>query len=57
MTIGIRGMGLIGGSFEKAFRREGHDVLNLKNASKDEILTCSVVIVWLPPLIGEPGIM
>ena len=56
MTIGIRGMGLIGGSFEKAFRREGHDVLNLKDASKDEIRKCSLVIVCLPPLMVAPWI-
>ena len=36
MTIGIRGLGLIGGSFEKAFRNAGHRVVNLKNASADD---------------------
>ena len=56
MTIGIRGMGLIGGSFEKAFLREGHKVLNLKDASKDEIRECSLVIVCLPPLMVAPWI-
>ena len=56
MTIGIRGMGLIGGSFEKAFLREGHKVLNLKDASKDEMRECSLVIVCLPPLMVAPWI-
>ncbi len=56
MTIGVRGMGLIGGSFEKAFLREGHKVLNLKDASKDEIRECSLVIVCLPPLMVAPWI-
>lgn len=56
MTIGIRGLGLIGGSFEKAFLREGHNVLNLKDASKDEIRGCSLVIVCLPPLMVAPWI-
>ena len=56
MTIGIRGMGLIGGSFEKAFRREGHNVVNLKGASKDGIRECSLVIVCLPPLMVAPWI-
>jgi prephenate dehydrogenase len=56
MTIGIRGMGLIGGSFQKAFMKEGHKVLNLKDASADEIRSCSLVIVCLPPLMVAPWI-
>ena len=56
MTIGIRGMGLIGGSFEKAFARAGHRVLNLKTASAADIRSCELVIVCLPPLLVAPWI-
>ena len=56
MRIGIRGMGLIGGSFEQAFRREGHDVVNLKDASAETIGRCELVIVCLPPLLVAPWI-
>ena len=56
MTVGIRGMGLIGGSFEKAFRNAGHSVLNLKTASAADIRSCELVIVCLPPLLVAPWI-
>ena len=56
MTVGIRGLGLIGGSFEKAFLRAGHKVLNLKDASSEEIRSCGLVIVCLPPLMVAPWI-
>lgn len=57
MTIGIRGLGLIGGSFEKAFLRAGHNVLDLKNASGAVIRSCSVVVVCLPPRLVVPWIL
>ena len=57
MTVGIRGMGLIGGSFEKAFRKAGHEVLNLKDAPPAEIGRCNLVIVCLPPLMVAPWIL
>lgn len=57
MIIGIRGMGLIGGSFEKAFRAVGHEVLNLKDASSAEIGRCNLIIVCLPPLMVAPWII
>ena len=57
MIIGIRGMGLIGGSFEKAFRKAGHEVVNLKDASSAEIGRCKLVIVCLPPLMVAPWIV
>ena len=57
MTIGIRGMGLIGGSFEKAFARAGYKVLNLKGASAADIRSCGLVVVCLPPLLVAPWIM
>jgi len=50
MKVGIRGMGLIGGSFEKAFLKAGHEVVNLKDASSETIGSCGLVIVCLPPL-------
>ena len=56
MTIGIRGMGLIGGSFEKAFIRAGHKVLNLKGADAAAIRSCELVVVCLPPLMVAPWI-
>ena len=56
MRIGIRGMGLIGGSFEKAFQKAGHSVVNLKDASSATIGGCELVIVCLPPLMVAPWI-
>ena len=56
MNVGILGLGLIGGSFEKAFYRAGHKVLNLKDASREEIRSCGLVIVCLPPLMVSPWI-
>ena len=56
MKIGIRGMGLIGGSFEKAFLAAGHDVVNLKGADRSAIGDCRVVIVCLPPLAVAPWV-
>ena len=57
MTVGIRGLGLIGGSFEKAFLRAGHNVVDLKNASPEKIRSCGIVIVCLPPLMVAPWII
>jgi len=56
MAVGIRGMGLIGGSFEKAFRRAGIEVVDLKGASAETIGSCELVIVCLPPLMVAPWI-
>ena len=49
-------MGLIGGSFEKAFRKAGHEVVNLKDASAETIGGCDLVIVCLPPLMVAPWV-
>ena len=49
MKVGIRGMGLIGGSFEKAFKASGAEVVNLKGASPAVIAECGLVAVCLPP--------
>ena len=57
MTVGIRGMGLIGGSFEKAFRKAGHEVVNLKDASSEEIGCCNLIVVCLPPLMVAPWVV
>ena len=51
MRIGIRGRGLIGGSFEKAFQQAGFEVVDLKGASSETIGRCELVIVCLPPLL------
>ena len=56
MVVGIRGMGLIGGSFEKAFRRAGHDVVDLKGATAEVVGSCGLVVVCLPPLMVAPWI-
>ena len=56
VTVGIRGMGLIGGSFEKAFRAAGHEVRNLKVASPSEIGGCGLVVVCLPPSLVAPWV-
>lgn len=50
-------MGLIGGSFEKAFRKAGHEVLDLKGASSAAIGRCNLIIVCLPPLMVAPWIV
>jgi prephenate dehydrogenase len=56
MPIGIRVLGLIGGSFEKAFLQTGYDILNLKDATPDKIRSCEIIIVCLPPLMVAPWI-
>ena len=56
MTVGIRGRGLIGGSFEKAFRAAGDEVLDLKGAGAADVARCALVIVCLPPLLVAPWI-
>ena len=56
LVIGIRGLGLIGGSFEKAFRRAGYEVVDLKAASAEVIARCGLVVVCLPPLLVAPWI-
>ncbi|MBQ9431253.1 MAG: prephenate dehydrogenase/arogenate dehydrogenase family protein [Kiritimatiellae bacterium] len=56
MTIGIRGLGLIGGSFQKAFAKAGHKVVNLKNATSEQIRSCELVVVCLPPLMVAPWV-
>ena len=56
LTIGIRGRGLIGGSFEKAFQRAGYEVVDLKEAPPEVIGRCGLVIVCLPPLLVAPWI-
>jgi prephenate dehydrogenase len=56
VKIGIRGLGLIGGSFEKAFKRVGHKTVDLKNASAADIGSCDFVFVCLPPLLVAPWI-
>ena len=57
MKIGIRGLGLIGGSFEKAFNRAGHETVDLKNAPAAAIGECDFVFVCLPPLMVAPWVM
>ena len=56
MTVGIGGRGLIGGSFEKAFLRAGHGVLDLKGANTAAIRSCELIVVCLPPLMVAPWI-
>lgn len=56
MKIGIRGMGLIGGSFEKAFLAAGHEVRDLKKATPEEIRECALTVVCLPPQLVAPWI-
>ena len=49
-------MGLIGGSFEKAFLAAGHDVVNLKRADWLSIGDCQLIVVCLPPLMVAPWV-
>jgi len=56
VKIGIRGLGLIGGSFEKAFRAAGHEVVNLKGADAATVGGCRLVVVCLPPLLVAPWV-
>ena len=56
MTVGIRGLGLIGGSFERSFRAAGHEVLNLRDAPPADVGRCALVVVCLPPLLVAPWI-
>jgi prephenate dehydrogenase len=56
VVIGIRGMGLIGGSFQKAFNAAGHEVVDLKSACRKDFSRCRVVIVCLPPMMVAPWI-
>ena len=56
MTVGIRGRGLIGGSFEKAFKAAGHEVVDLKGASGETVGRCGLVIICLPPLLVAPWV-
>ena len=56
MTIGIRGKGLIGGSFEKAFAAAGHEVVDLKGATGETIGRCGLVVICLPPLMVAPWV-
>ena len=56
VKIGIRGRGLIGGSFEKAFAEAGHEVADLKGADASLIRSCSVIVVCLPPLMVAPWV-
>lgn len=56
MTIGIRGMGLIGGSFEKAFLAAGHEVRDLKGAPPEKTGGCDIVVIALPPSMVVPWV-
>ena len=56
MKIGIRGMGLIGGSFEKAFLAAGHEVTNLKDATPSVVGACELIVICLPPLLVAPWV-
>ncbi len=53
-VVGIRGMGLIGGSFQKAFLAAGSEVVDLKDDTK--VRECDLVIVALPPRLVAPWI-
>ena len=49
-------MGLIGGSFEKAFLAAGHDVVNLKTADRLSMANCQLIVICLPPLMVAPWV-
>lgn len=49
MTVAIVGLGLIGGSFEKASRRAGHTVVSLHHGDETGFETSDLVLICLPP--------
>lgn len=49
MHVAIVGLGLIGGSFEKASRRAGHTVASLHHGDETGFETADLVLVCLPP--------
>ena len=49
MNVAIVGLGLIGGSFEKASRRAGHTVTSLHHGDETGFENADLVLVCLPP--------
>ena len=49
MNVAVVGLGLIGGSFEKASRRAGHTVASLHHGDETGFENADLVLVCLPP--------
>ncbi len=49
MNVAVVGLGLIGGSFEKASRRAGHGVVTLHHGDETGFENADLVLVCLPP--------
>lgn len=57
MTVAIVGLGLIGGSFEKASRRAGHAVTTLHHGDETGFEEADLILVCLPPEAIVPWIV
>ena len=57
MNVAIIGLGLIGGSFEKASRRAGHTVAALHHQDAGGFEAADIVLVCLPPSAIVPWIV
>lgn len=57
MKIAVVGLGLIGGSFEKASRRAGHTVATLHHGDESGFEEADLVLVCLPPEAIVPWIV
>ena len=49
MKVAVVGLGLIGGSFEKASRRAGHEVATLHHGDATGFETADLILLCLPP--------
>lgn len=57
MKVAVVGLGLIGGSFEKASRRAGHTVTTLHHGDESGFEEAELVLVCLPPEAIVPWIV
>ena len=56
MRVAIVGLGLIGGSFEKASLKAGHEVVSCHHGDKTGFENSELILVCLPPESIVPGI-
>ena len=56
LSVAVVGLGLIGGSFQKASLRAGYDVTGLHHGETEGLATADIVLVCLPPEAIVPWI-